>query len=177
LNSILLKKEILKDRSSSHRQFLIEQINNSPDLYSHLIDYSFDKNQVLAFRASWILDNVTEKYPTIISQPSHLHKIINKVVTLSNYSVIRAIVRLLTRINIPEKYLGTIVHQCFLWLEASQTPIAVKVHCMQILLNAVKRQPELKNELQMAIQTQLPFGSKGYKARGKRIIEELDNIF
>jgi hypothetical protein len=47
---------------------------------------------------------------------------------------------------------------------------------MTVLFNIVKKYPELKDELKMSIEDQLPYGSAGFKSRGRRILKSLEKI-
>ena len=139
----------------------------------YLIEISFEKEVKLAFYSSWILDRADEKYPDLLSQ-KQLNLIIKKIVESTNYSVIRSLVRLLSR-GKDIILQGTLVDQCFKWLSLSQTPVAIKAHCMEILFNASIKIPDLRNELRQTIEMQLPHASAGFVSRGNKIIQQLNN--
>jgi len=47
---------------------------------------------------------------------------------------------------------------------------------MTILFNMTQKIPEIKNELLPIIEDQLPYGSAGFQARGKKIITALKKL-
>jgi hypothetical protein len=51
--------------------------------------------------------------------------------------------------------------------------VAVKTEAMQTLGNIALKHPELKNELKMAIEDQLPKTTAGFHSRAKRIFKQL----
>lgn len=141
-----LKLQILKNRSIDHWYTIIEGILQSPKLFTNLIDYAYDSDEVLSFRASWIMDKCAEQHPHLLNQ-SKITKIATRVIKHPNPSVTRASLRLLSREELPKSVLDTLVNRCFEWLAASYSPIAVKVHAMQILCNVTLKELDLKNEL------------------------------
>jgi hypothetical protein len=53
-------------------------------------------------------------------------------------------------------------------------PIAVKVFSMTVLANLSKSSPDIKKELRIAIEDQLPYGSAGFVSRAKKVLKEID---
>jgi hypothetical protein len=49
----------------------------------------------------------------------------------------------------------------------------VKVFGMTVLANLCEKLPELKNELRIIIEDQMPYGSAGFKSRGSKILKKL----
>jgi hypothetical protein len=47
---------------------------------------------------------------------------------------------------------------------------------MDVIFNIVKKFPELKEELKLAIEEQMPFGSAGYKSHGGKVLKALNKI-
>jgi hypothetical protein len=53
-------------------------------------------------------------------------------------------------------------------------PIAVRVFSMSVLANITRHEPDLKKELRIIIEDQLPFASAGFRARAKKVLKELE---
>lgn len=66
-----------------------------------------------------------------------------------------------------------IIETTFDWLIDPQTPVAVKVNCMDILLNFGKEQRWIPDELRSQVQFLLKDGSAAVQSRGKRILMKL----
>jgi hypothetical protein len=47
---------------------------------------------------------------------------------------------------------------------------------MTVLLNIVKYVPELKEELKIIIEDQMPYASAGFQSRGKKTLKALEKI-
>ena len=170
-----LKSQILKSRSTDHWRTIIETVSQSSSLFSNLVDFAYDPDETLSFRASWILDKCTEQHPQLLDEVK-IAKIVTNTVNHTNQSVIRASLRLLSREKLSTSTLGILTNQCFRWLGSNSSSIAVKVHAMQVLYNITLKEPGLKNELKILIEDQLPNGSAGFKSRGKRILKQLEKL-
>jgi len=170
-----LKSQFEKKRTPEHWHYILSSVVASPSLFKELQKLAFSEDNNISLRASWIMDKAAEQRADFIT--SDLIEYLSlKVVTHTSHSVIRACLRLLGREELPKKNLGLLTNQCFEWLAASGSPIAVKVHAMQILYRVTLLEPDLKNELKVLIEDQLPHGSAGFKSRGKRILKQLEKI-
>ena len=52
--------------------------------------------------------------------------------------------------------------------------MAVRVFSMSVLARIAHDQPELKNELKIMIEDQLPFGSAAFLARARKVLKQLE---
>lgn len=170
-----LKSSILKSRSPENWQHIVNLVIENQSLYPYLVRLAFSKESVMGLRASWIMDKISEKSAGIASKDI-IQFIIKESPNEPNYSVLRASLRMLCRYEIDINFCGELVNASFEWLSASKTPIAVKVHAMQLLYNFTIQEPDLKNELKIIIEEQMPIGSAGFKARGKHILNLLDKL-
>ena len=59
-------------------------------------------------------------------------------------------------------------------LISRKEPVAVKVFAMTVLYNLSQEIPEIKSELKIVLEDQLPYGSAGFKNRGAKIISKLE---
>ncbi|MGI9545496.1 MAG: hypothetical protein ACR2MX_19700, partial [Cyclobacteriaceae bacterium] len=88
----------------------------------------------------------------------------------------RNTLRLWQDLDIPKSLEGEVANICFGYLSSSREPIAIKVFSMTVLLNLTKRIPELSNELQILVEDQLPYGSAGFKSRGRKVLRALKSL-
>ena len=76
-------------------------------------------------------------------------------------------------VDVPENLIGEVVDICFGLMESNNTPIAVKVFSMTVLANISIKEPDLKNELALIIEDQMPYGSVGFRNRGAKILNKI----
>jgi hypothetical protein len=93
--------------------------------------------------------------------------------TPKHNAIIRNTVRLWQNMEIPEVWYGEIFELCFGFVTIPTTPIAIKAFSMTVCENISKNYPELKEELVLAIEDQMQFGSPGVKSRGQKLLNKL----
>ena len=62
---------------------------------------------------------------------------------------------------------------CFKYLGSPKEALAVKVFSMSVLGNLAKKYPEIKSELKLIIEDQLPEQTAGFKSRAKKVLDQL----
>ena len=160
--------------SGFEKEVYIREVGQSADHFRSLLEMTLHEKDPLAWRAAWILDGSAEKHPELAV--SHIHTIIRALPGISSTGVIRSLLRMLCRYEIPEEDQGLLVDLCFGYMVSEPYPVAVKVHAMQIIYNHVLLYPELKEELKAVIEDQIVHHSAGFKSRAKRIIHHLDQL-
>ena len=176
MDSKELKKSILNSRNKTQWNWIVDSVVDEPVLYRSLVQYALSGDYTITLRASWLMDKIAEKEPGIVMTCNAIEKIIEKLPSESNFSVIRACLRMLSRYELVIDNCVELVDSCFKWLKNPGVPIAVKVHSMQLLYYFTLPEPELKNELTIIIEDQLPIGSAGFVSRGKKILKQLKTI-
>ncbi|PSK84656.1 hypothetical protein [Prolixibacter denitrificans] len=156
----------------SQSGFWHEALHSNAALFNRCLEAAFSDELPTAWRACYLIDNTTEKYPELLEP--HIEKFCERLPSLSNSSQKRHFARMLTRCVIPEEWLGTVVNTCFEWLY-SQEPAAVKVHCMQIIFHAGKKEPDLLQELKAIIEEQWEMESKGFRSRGGKLLAAIED--
>lgn len=154
----------------------ISAIEN-PAIFDKLLKFSFSDDNKLAFRASWTLTKVCDKFPEMIYP--HLGMIIESLENLGNESAMRSFLRIISLSDIErisEKHQGLLAERCFSLLRSGFSAIAVKAYSMEILYKLVLKYPELRNELAATIRMLQPEGSAGILSRGRQILKKLAGI-
>jgi len=146
----------------------------NPEIFNKLLEFSFSDDNKLAFRASWTLTKVCDKFPEMIMP--HLGMIIESLENLGNESAMRSFLRIISLSDIEkisEKHHGLLAEHCFGLLRSGFSAIAVKAYSMEILYKLVLKYPELRNELSATISMLQPEGSAGIISRGRQILKKL----
>lgn len=85
----------------------------------------------------------------------------------------RNVMRTLSLSDIPAGLTGLAFSKAFsLHAELSET-IAVKVFAMTVMTQVALKEPDLRNEVIIAIEEQLPYGSAAYRSRAAKLLKKL----
>lgn len=170
-----LLKELQKDFNKSTCNKIVRYIGNDQIKFRELVTAFLNEPYRITQRAAWPLSYCVKEHPKLIKP--HLKTIIlNMKKPGISDAVKRNTVRFLQFIDIPKPLHATTIDICFRQLLDTKEPIAIKVFSMTVLSNLVKHYPELKNELAMAIEDQMPYGSAGFVSRGRKVLKELKKI-
>ncbi|MBK8881066.1 MAG: (deoxy)nucleoside triphosphate pyrophosphohydrolase [Bacteroidales bacterium] len=149
----------------------------NPEIFSKLLEYSFSEDSKLAFRASWTLTKVCDRFPELIYP--EIDGIIQKLGALENESALRSFLRIISLSDIErisEKNHGILADQCFRLLRSGFSAVAIKAYSMEVLYKLVLKYPELRNELSATINMIQPEGSAGILSRGRQILKKLAGL-
>jgi 8-oxo-dGTP diphosphatase len=172
-----LQSMVNRMMSMQEAEWMATSAIENPAIFEKLLEYSFSNDNKLAFRASWTLTKVCDKYPELIDP--HLSRIINSLANLDNESAVRSFLRIISLSDmerISNKDHGILTDLCFSFLKSGFSAIAVKAYSMEILYKLVLKYPELGNELSATINMLQPEGSAGILARGRQILKKLNGI-
>lgn len=165
-------KELQKDFNKSTCDRIVAYIGDDPKRFSNLVDAFLNSEYRINQRAAWPLSYSVKKHPELIKP--HLKKVITNLKKPKIHDAVkRNTVRFLQFIEIPRSLHGITLDHCFKLLQDKKEPIAIKVFSMSVLANLAKEYPELKGELIATIEDQMPYGSAGFIARGKKVLKQL----
>lgn len=170
-----LEAEILKEHSKRNTQRLAKWIGNDKKRFEQLMDIVLKGEYRVTQRGAWIVRHCAELHPSLIKP--YINKMIDRMLEPGMHvAVKRNIVGILQDVEIPKRLVGKIATICFDLLASQQEPIAVKCFSMTVLANIAQQEPELRNEIRLLIEQQMPWGTAGFRSRGKRILRELGTI-
>lgn len=169
-----LRNDILKEHSKPHAEYLARIIGPDQESFDELIELFLANEYRVTQRAAWVFRLCVDAHPWLLDK--HLKSIIENLQKPVHDAVKRNTVRILQFVNIPEELMGLTADICFRFLNSGSEPVAVKVFSMTVLFNIVKEYPELKDELKISIEDQLPFASAGFKSRAGKILKALEKL-
>ena len=169
-----IKKEILKEYSKPQVVKVANYIADDKERFAELLDLMLDQEYRISQRAAWVMSHCVDTHQHLIIP--HLKKVISNLRGPIPVAVTRNTLRILQFIEIPTDLLGEIADIGFKIMESGNQPIAVKVFAMTVLANICEQEPELKNELVILIEDQMPYGSAGFKNRGGKILKKLRSL-
>ena len=170
-----LREEILQAKTKAAANKVCAWIGPSQERYDEVVKLFMADEMRLTQRAAWIVSTAAEPYPYLFE--AHLELFIKQLL-IPDLVVVkkRNILRILQFTDIPEEWQGYAADICFRFLGNVQEPIAVRAFAMTVVYNIGKKQPDLLPELRLMIEDMMPHGSSGIKARGRKILKEIDKI-
>jgi len=165
---------LMQQLSRRHIEYVAHCIGDDDAEFEQLMTIVLHGEESVARRAAWAMDVCAEAHPKLLSP--YVDALVEALPGFSNDGVRRLVAKALASREIPEKREGSLVDLCFCWVQSSLVPVAVKVHCIQILANIAVRYPDLAAELKAVIIEQLPRNSAGFASRGRKILKQLNKI-
>jgi 8-oxo-dGTP diphosphatase len=169
-----LKSMVNNMMSMKEAEWIAISAIENPDIFLKLFEYSHSSDKKLAFRASWTLTKVSDKFPEIFYP--YLSQIVETLGTLDNESALRSFLRIISFSDlekIDNSQHGKLADFCFNTLSSGFSAIAVKAYAMEILYKLSVIYPELINELSASIRILLEDGSAGITSRGRMILKKI----
>jgi 8-oxo-dGTP diphosphatase len=146
----------------------------NPAIFLKLLEYSHSTDKKLAFRASWTLTKVCDKFPEIIYP--YLTQLVDSLGQINNESTLRSFLRIISLSDlkkISNRHHGILTDFCFNSLNSGLSAIAIKAYSMEILFRLALIYPELANELSTSIRILMEDGSAAITSRGQMILRKL----
>ena len=167
-----LKAAILKEHSKTQTTKIVNYVGNNPKRFAELVKLFLAGPYRVTQRAGWPLSNCVESHPHLIRP--HLKSILLFAKKPGVHDAVkRNTVRLLQFIEIPNKLQAQVADVCFGFLLNKKEPIAVKCFSMTVLGSIALVNPELKREVSIIIEDQLPYATPGFIVRAKRVLKSL----
>ncbi len=168
-------RELVKEHSKPQALRIAAYIGADEDRFAELMRIFFGKDYRITQRASWSMNFCVEKHPFLLLP--YLPQMIENLKRDDVHDAVkRNSVRVLQFFDIPDELLGEVADVCFQLLSAANSPIAVKAFCMPILLHICQKEPDLKNELKMLIEDQMPYAAPAFISSGRRVLKQLEKI-
>jgi 8-oxo-dGTP diphosphatase len=174
---IELQRMINSMMSIQEADWIAASAIDNPAIFLKLLEYSYKSDKKLAFRASWTLSKVCDKFPELIHP--HLSGIIERLNQLDNESTQRSFLRILSLSDlglVSERHHGILADHCFKALNSGFSAIAIKAYSMEIIYRLALIYPELANELSASIIMLEGDSPAGVIARGRIILKKLAEI-
>lgn len=170
-----LRYEILKEHSRKQSLKIAEWIGSSAVKFKKLLNlFLYDEYRV-GQRSAWVITFVGAKYPKLIEDNIHafVKRLYDKDIPVS---VKRNTVRVLQFLKIPKSLHARVMNICIGFLLDPNETVAVKVFSMTVLAHLAMQYPEIRNELEYIIKSQLQNSTVGFKARARKVLKQLEKI-
>lgn len=170
-----LRKQLLKEHSKENTAEIVAFIQSHPKAVADLMDIFFNETYRLIQRSAWVVGDLGRSNPEWIRP--YIPKMINNLKRPElHVAVRRNTMRYLQEVEVEEDYWGDLLDIALKLLSKNDETIAVKVFSMTVAFNIIKHIPELKDELRIIIEDQLPYGTAGFVSRGQKTISALSKL-
>lgn len=164
-----LKTTLLKEHSKGNSIYIASYIGSDKVKFEALMELFFNGEYKVTQRAAWVVGMCFEAYPTLIDP--YIQQLLEN---LKNTSVHDAVKRntfsILQYRELPDAYLELAANIGFDYFNNKNEAIAIRVFAMTFMTTICKKLPELKEELRILIEDELPYGSAGFVSRGKKML-------
>lgn len=168
-----LEVEILREHSKRQALRVAAWAGRDPRRFRRLVQLFLRVEPVVTQRAAWALGLCANEHPALVTP--HLRALVQKMQEPGVHDAVkRNVVRILQTADIPQELLGTVATVCFDFLSSPSAPIAVRAYSMTVLARIAGREPDLRRELRLVIEQQLPYGSPGIRAHARKVLKGLD---
>jgi hypothetical protein len=166
-----LLEELPKALSKLQTLAIANYIGDDKERFKELLDIFLNRDYRFSQRASAVLNACASTNPELIGP--YVNLLLDNLKNPVHNAVIRNTIRVLQFIEIPEEAMGGAAEICFNLLQSRKEPVANRVFAMTVLYNISCKHPELKDELKLVIEDQLPYSSAAFKSRGSKILKKL----
>jgi hypothetical protein len=166
---MILREQILKEHSRKNCDAIVAWVGNSQKRFDELFSLFTNDEYRVVQRSAWPVSYCVEAHPTFIKK--HYGTLLKKIKKPNIPDAVkRNTLRFLQFVELPKKFHGDLMNTCFELVQSMQEKPAIKMFCLVILENLSKLYPEIKPELVLIIETQMPYESIAFKSRGKKIL-------
>ncbi|MEI9921562.1 MAG: hypothetical protein WDO14_22645 [Bacteroidota bacterium] len=167
-----LVAELGKKHSLATKNKIIRYVGTNTKRFDDLVKIFLGDTYRLTQWAGWPLSDIVKKHPELIRP--YLKPVLKTIDRPGMHvAVKRNVMRLLQFIDIPPNVRGLAFDKAFKLFTDTSEPVAVRVFSMTVMTDIALKEPGLKNEVIVAIEEQLPFGSAGYKSRAAKLLKAL----
>ena len=165
-----LEKLLGEEHSKQQCDRIVKYIGKDKVRFAALMRLFFKGEYRITQRAAWPLSNIVRLHPGLIT-PYFKPLLDNLDKKDLHVAVVRNTIRLLQDVDIPGKYHGRVMSQCFAYVAAPETPVAVKAFSLTVLENLSKKYPDILPELKLLIEEQWDQAPPAFRSRARRILK------
>jgi hypothetical protein len=164
-----LRDKILKEHSRKNCDAIVAWVGKSQQRFDELFTLFTNDVYRVVQRSAWPVSYCVEAHPIFIKK--YFAVLLNNIKKPNIPDAVkRNTLRLLQFVNIPENHHGEVMNTCFEIVQSMQEKPAVKMFSLVVLDKLANTYPEIKPELLLIIETQMPYESLAFKSRGKKIL-------
>ncbi|HTI10968.1 MAG TPA: hypothetical protein VL832_20500 [Puia sp.] len=151
---------------------IVSYIGKDKDRFAGLMRLFLQGEYRITQRAAWPLSYCVRQHPQLIGP--YFKPLLDNLEKPGNHvAVTRNTMRLLQDVDIPKKYQGRVMNSCFEFIQAPETPIAVKAFSLTVLQHLSGEYPDILPELKLIIEEQWEQAPPAFRSRAKKILKNM----
>jgi hypothetical protein len=167
----ILEEMLQSETSRKTVDMVADLVTQRPELFENLVSIFLRDEEPVSRRAAWVVDIITEAHPQLL--PGLIDLIIPRLSSFSHDGMKRPSMRMLTRVDLTEVQMDSLVNLCFEWLTNPKESVSVKVYSMELLYQFSHKEPDLRKELADSIEWRFQEETPGFRNRGGKILKKL----
>jgi len=167
---------ILIDTSRFVAEIAAEAVGSNPELFREIYELAVNGNRLMAMRASRVVGLCALRHPQLVKP--YIADIIDVLPHHPNHSLRRNFAKILTAHELPTEpvLIVKLLNICFDWIYSPHEKVAVKVYSLDILTKIAMQEPEISNEINLAIEDQLDKTSVAFRTYSKKVMRKLSRL-
>jgi len=170
-----IEKALSAEHSKHQTDHIVAYIGDSKARFAMLMDCFLRGEYRITQRAAWPLSYCVREHPALIG-PYFKVLLDNLKKKGLHVAVIRNTMRLLQDVEIPIRYQGRVMSICFDYLQAPESPIAVRAFSLTVLEHLSVAYPEILPELKLIIEEQWDQAPPAFRSRAKKILQKIQKM-
>ncbi|MFI5154870.1 MAG: hypothetical protein ACHQEM_01715 [Chitinophagales bacterium] len=167
-----LLQTITKGYTKQNCEKVVQWIGSNKNRFSALMDLVLHADARISQRAAWPMSYCVIKFQDLVKP--WFGQIVDLLEKKDTHpALIRNIVRLLQKVDIPKRYQGRIMNACFGFVQSNDQPPAIKAFSLTILENLSKQYPETRQELKIIIEERWTREKAAFRSRARKIINTI----
>lgn len=166
-----LTQMILKEHSKAQKNKIVAWVLKDKKRFDALMVLFLAKEYRIVQRAAWALRTLEETKPNWVRP--YVGQILGAMENPVHDAVLRNGFLILEGVTLEEKHLGRLTVLCFDYLQNVQTPTAIKRGALLNLVKICTKEPELKEEVILILEDQIPHSTIGFVGLAKKVKRKL----
>lgn len=158
------------DSSRAIAEIIVGVVGDNPEYFKIIFDYCLAKPYPVSMRAARAVQFCVENNSLLITP--YLQKLVNYTLSTKIEGVRRSFLKIISElpdiINLKDS--GLLINQCFDWIVSQNESPAIKVYSLDVIFNAYKAEPLLRNELISVLELVREDNSIAVRTRVKKIL-------
>lgn len=151
---------------------LADSVRDNTKLFNSLINTYLAGPYRTTRRLAGAVTQVVLENPSLLKP--HFKRIIDALNDqYASAALKRNTIRMFQFVAVPDNRHGQFIDICFRYLQDKKETIAVKVFAMTVLELLTHHRHELRRELRMIIEDQLPYAGPAFRSRGSKVLRKL----